>query len=161
MVIGLIYGMILRYWKLCSRVTDVRRRMKTFFRRLLRRGYSKDFLIPLFKKAVENAHKHIRRSPQEFKAMQDRKLVQGYRRVFFHLQYHPNDPSSKIIQRVWRKQVMFPNGKRPLNELVNVEDQRIPIDQLTIAYSRAPNFGNLFSVRKFHMKRGPNVSSLI
>jgi hypothetical protein len=52
-------------------------------------------------------------------------------------------------------------GKHHLNQIKNHEQQRIPIDQLTIAYSRATNFGNMFSVRKFQKKRGRNVSSFI
>jgi hypothetical protein len=106
MIIGLVYGMVFCLWKLCSRVSDVQRRMKTFFRRLLRRGYSKDYLLPLFAKANKNAQQHLCRTPEEFKVMQDKKLVQGSRRIFFHLQYHPVDPNSKVIQRVWREQVV-------------------------------------------------------
>jgi hypothetical protein len=48
--------------------------MKTFFRRLLRRGYSKDYLLPLFAKANKNAQQHLRCTPEEFKVMQDKKL---------------------------------------------------------------------------------------
>jgi hypothetical protein len=115
----------------------------------------------LFAKANDNAQQHLRRTPEEFKAIQDKKLVQGSRRIFFHLQYHPNDPNSKVIQRVWREQVMEPAGQRPLNQLTNYDNNKIPIDQLTIAYSRPPNLGNMFSTRKFHKRRGPKVSSFI
>jgi hypothetical protein len=158
---GLVFGMVLRIMKLCSRACDAQRRIRVFYRRLLRRGYSKDQLTPLFTKAIENACQHFRRTPAELTALQDQKLVQGYRRVFFHLQYHPNDPDSKAIQRVWKEQVMEPSDKPRLNQVYNLQNHRIPIDQLTIAYSRPPNFGNMFSVRKFHKKRGPNVSSFI
>jgi hypothetical protein len=161
MATGLIFGMVLRIMKLCSKITDVQRQICVFYRRLLRRGYSKEQLTLLFNKAIVNAHQHFRRIPQELKLLQDRKLVQGYRRVFFHLQYHPNDPDSCTIQRIWREQVLEPTGQQRLNQIRNHENQRIPIDQLTIAYSRPPNFGNMFSVRKFHKKRGPNVSSFI
>jgi hypothetical protein len=142
--------------KLCSKITDVQRRIRVFYRRLLRRGYSKEQLTPLFNKAIVNTHQHFCRTTQELKLLQDRKLVQG-----FHLQYHPNDPDSRTIQQIWREQVLEPTGHQRLNQIRNHENQRIPIDQLTIAYSRPPNFGNLFSVRKFHKKRGPNVSSFI
>ena len=161
MATGFIFGMVLRIMKLCSNTNDVRQRIQVFYRRLLRRGYSKDQLTPLFNKAIVNAHQHFRRTPQELKLLQDRKLVQGYRRVFFHLQYHPNDPDSRTIQQIWREQVLEPAGKEHINQIRNHENQRIPIDQLTIAYSRPPNFGNMFSVRKFHKKRGPNVSSFL
>jgi dihydroxyacetone kinase-like predicted kinase len=56
-------------------VDDVRRRLCVFFRHLIRLGYSKDTLIQLFAKANENAHKHLRRTPADFKALQDRKLI--------------------------------------------------------------------------------------
>ena len=161
MAVGLVHGMILRIYKLCSKPSDIRRRIKVFFRRLLRRGYSKDYLIPLFTKATENAKKHLRRTAAHLKAMEDAKLLKGYRRVFFHLQYHPNDPDSRIIQQTWKETILQPAGKDHINQVKNLEDQRIPIDQLTIAYSRPPNFGNMFSVRKFNKKRGPNVSSFI
>ena len=160
-VTGLVFGMILRIWKLCSRANDAKRRIKTFFRRLLRRGYTKTFLIPLFAKATENAKRHFRRTPAEFKSAEDAKLVRNHRRVFFHLPYHPNDTKSSVIQRHWRDNVMFPKGKTAFNQVRNHEDEKIPIDQLTIAYHRAPNLGNMFSVRKLHKRRGPSVSSFL
>jgi hypothetical protein len=100
MITGLVFGMILGLWlwKLWSRVSDIKRRIKIFYRCLIRRGYSKDTLILLLTKATENACQHLRRTPQQLCAIQDRKLIQGYRRIFFHLQYHCNDPNSKIIQ---------------------------------------------------------------
>lgn len=161
MAVGLIHGMLLRIYKLCSKPSDIRNRIKVFFRRLLRRGYTKDYLIPLFEKANENAKQHLRRTKSQLKALEDKKLLEGYRRVFFHLQYHPNDPNSRAIQKTWRETVLQPAGQRHLNQFKNLEDQRIPIDQLTIAYSRPPNLGNMFSIRKFHKRRGPKVSSFI
>jgi hypothetical protein len=56
---------------------------------------------------------------------------------------------------------MQPAGQCPLNQLANYNKSKIPIDQLTIAYSRPPNFGNVFSVRKFHKRWGPEVLSFI
>jgi hypothetical protein len=71
MIIGLLYGMVLCLLKLCSKVSDVQRLMKTFFCPLLRRGYSKYYLLPLFAKANENAHDS---TSEEFKVMQDKNL---------------------------------------------------------------------------------------
>jgi hypothetical protein len=86
---GLVFSMILRICKLCSKVSDAQRRIKTFFRRLLRRGYPKDFLISLFAKATENAHRYLRCTMAQSKAAEDAKLIQNHRRVFFYLPYHP------------------------------------------------------------------------
>ena len=150
MVTGLVHGMMLRIYKLCSNPLDIRRRIKTLLRRLLRRGYEKEFLIPLFSKANDNAKQHLTRSRDEIKAREDKKLVEGYRRVFLHLKYHPNDPDSRTIQKIFRNTILHPPGKEHINQVRNHEDEKIPIDQLTIAYSRHHNLGNLFSVRKFH-----------
>jgi uncharacterized protein YjiS (DUF1127 family) len=89
MATGLVFGMVLRIMKLCSRVSDAQRQICVFYRQLLRRGYSKDHLTMLFTNAFENAYQHYRRTRAELKALEDQKLVQGYSRVFFHLQYHP------------------------------------------------------------------------
>jgi hypothetical protein len=56
---------------------------------------------------------------------------------------------------------MFPANERPLNMVTNHRDERVPIDRLTIACHRAPNFGNLFSVRKIQKTPGPSVSSFL
>lgn len=76
MIAGLVFGMILGLWlwKLWSRVSDIKRRIKIFYRCLIRRGYSKDTLIPLFTKATKNAHQHLRRTPQQLCAIQDKKI---------------------------------------------------------------------------------------
>ena len=36
------------------------------------------------------------------------------RRVFLHLPYHPRDPSSKEVQRLWRDFVSYPQNMAPL-----------------------------------------------
>ena len=160
-ITGLVFGMILRIYKLCSNAKDIKERIRVFYRRLLRRGYTKETLIPLFTKAYDNALSHMRRTPAEVKRLNDKKLIESHRRVFLHLPYHPNDPDSSKIQRLWREHVQRPANQRALNCCRNHEGAFIPIDKLTIAYSRAPNLGNMLSVRKFHKRRGAPVSSFL
>jgi hypothetical protein len=45
--------------------------------------------------------------------------------------------------------------------VTNHRDEHIPIDRLAIAYHRAQNFGNLFSVLKIQKTPGPDVSSFL
>ena len=48
--------------------------------------------------------------------------------------------------------IYFPHGSIwisvPDNQIESEENVRVPIDRLTVAYSRAPNIGNLVSYRK-------------
>ena len=158
---GLISGNILRIHQLCSRDDDINDRLRIFFRRLRHRGYSSEALLPIFQKAVDNAKKYLRTSPESRLAAKRAKAEESKRRVFLHLPYHPNDPPSSTVQRLWREHMLHPIGLTPLNHVENDCNERIPIDRLTIAYSRAPNFGNMFSVRKIQKHPGPNVSSFI
>ncbi len=160
-ITGLIFGNILRIFQLCSCPNDIKTRMRVFFRRLRNCNYPPEVLIPLFEKAVENAKTYLRRTPAEHAWRKQLTADSSKRRVFLHLPYHPNDPTSKEIQRLWRHHVMTPPGDTPLNELVNFRGSKLPVDRLTIAYSRAPNLGNLFSVRKIHKHKGLPVSSFI
>ena len=60
---GLIYGMILQIYQLCSKETDVDREMYLFTRRVLDRGHSLDDITTLFSKAINNVKKNLQLSP--------------------------------------------------------------------------------------------------
>ena len=158
---GIVYGGIIRIYQLCTHDSDIKERIRVFFRRLRRSGHCPETLLPLFVKAVANAKKYISTSDEERAATKAAQAESSKRRVFLHLPYHPNDPPARIIQRLWRQHMMLPPGEPPLNRVTNDKGARIPIDQLTVAYSRAPNLGNVFSVRKFQNIPGPNASSFI
>eukprot|EP00956_Cyclotella_meneghiniana_P031504 scaffold82847_cov56-Cyclotella_meneghiniana.AAC.1 len=91
---GLIFGNILRIHQLCSRDDDINDRLRVFFRRLRHRGYSSEALLPIFQKAVDNAKKYLRTSPESRLAAKRAQAEESKRRVFLHLPYHPNDPPS-------------------------------------------------------------------
>ena len=78
-----------------------------------------------------------------------------------HLRYHPNDPPAATIQKVLEKSLFNPKDELPLNQLTNFEGDRIQVDGMLIAYSRAPNIGNLLSYRKINKRQGPKVSSFL
>jgi hypothetical protein len=160
-ITGLIFGNVLRIYQLCSDEQDISNRLVVFFRRLRACNYSPESLLPLFNKAIENTKAYLSRSDADHATRKEAKELDAERRVFLHLPYHPRDPSSKVVQNLWRTHVMFPANERPLNMVTNHRDERIPIDRLTIAYHRAPNFGNLFSVRKIQKTPGPSVSSFL
>ena len=158
---GLIFGNILRIYQLCSRKRDIDQEIKLFFHRILDRGYQLHKITPIFAKAIENAKRYLSRTTEYRKHLQNKKEEESRQRVFYHLPYHPDNPPSSTIQRLWRKHVSHPIGQIPLNYLKNHEGYPVPIKQLTVCYSRAPNLGNLLSYRKIDKRKGPKVSSLL
>ena len=160
-ITGLVFGNVLRIYQLCSDEQDISDRLVVFFRRLRACNYVPEFLLPLFTKAINNAKAYLSRSDAQHKARKAEKTRDAERRVFLHLPFHPSDPSSRVVQDLWRTHVMFPTDERPFNLVTNHRDARVPIDRLTITYHRAPNFGNMFSVRKIQKQPGPSVSSFL
>ena len=80
--------------------------------------------------------------------------------VFFHLEFHPEDPTPRAIHRLWREYVSEPEGASPLRDMPNVFNEVVNLDRLTIAYSRPPNLRNRFSVGDI-FGRGRDVSSYL
>jgi hypothetical protein len=156
---GLIMGNTLRIHQLCTNDADIEEKLDTFFDRLLNRGHQQSTLLPIFLKAIDNAKSYLLRSEEESATIKDDKEEASKRRVYLHLQYNPDDPSSKVIQSLWRRHVSSPSGELPLNEMTNNAGKEIEVDQLTIAYHRAPNLGNLLSYRKIAKRTGSKVSS--
>jgi hypothetical protein len=163
-VSGLIFGHFHRVYQLCSCQEDIEHEIKLFFTRLLDRGYSLTSLIPLFLNAEEKTKQHLVRiqEQQQQQPSQQSDLHNHHHRaqqqthinrdVFFHLAYHPANPPSREIQQLWRTSVMTPPNKMPLTQLANRDGHRISIRKLTVAYSRAPNLGNILSCRKLRAK---------
>jgi hypothetical protein len=160
-IYGLISGMILRIFALCSQVKDIDDELCSFFGCLLDRGYQSDNMVQLFIKAVDNATKYLSQSPAYRKRKKMEKKKASRRRVFLHLPYHPQNPPARVIQDIWRRLVSAPDLKTPLNRLTNHDGYPVPIDRLVIAYSRPPNLNNMLSYRKIDKLSGPKVSSFL
>lgn len=140
---GLIHGHFLRVYQLCSHQHDIDREIDLFYQRLLDRGHSPNTILPLFAKAEERA-----RQISEGNQADNKDKLELNSQLFFHLPFHPSNPSSKHIQTLWHDIVAAPPNEEPLSSLKNKSGFSIPIEKLTIAYSRAPNIGNLLSCRK-------------
>lgn len=154
---GHIHGQLYRIYQLCSYNHDIEREIHAFFTRLLDRGHSLCDLLPLFLTAEQKAkhriatrgrHIQMQTNPQT----NPQNEGQNKNDIFLHLNYHPNNPSASEIQVAWRTHVLSPPGKQSLSNLTNRDGYRIPIKKLTIAYSRAPNLGNLLSCRKLNVR---------
>ena len=101
------------------------------------------------------------------KQLRDEKRKASKRRLYLQIPFHPSDPLRRLLQKMWRNLVLNPPGRLPLNQLHTnnlIEDgvsATVPIDQLIIAYRRAPNMGNLLSYRNIQKCTGLTVSSYL
>ena len=158
---SLVIGQVIRIFSLCTYSEDVQRHIKNLHDRLIRRGYTHYELMPLFEKAVEKADAFLKKTDEE-RAMEKRqKREENEKRVFFHLKYHPDDPRSSVIQKVFRECILQPSGELPFHELRNDVGQKIPVERLTICYSTHPNIGSILSYRKICKRKGLKVSSFL
>jgi len=158
---GLVMGQLIRIFSLCSRIEDVQRHIKNLHDRLVRRGYSHLDLLPLFEQAAKNAEAFTRKSDEERALEKLQKKEENEKRVILHLKYHPQDPPSSVIQRMFRECILQPQGELPFSELTNQEGRKIPLERLTICYSNHPNLGSMLSYRKICNRKGLKVSSFL
>jgi hypothetical protein len=158
---GLIFGNVLLIHQLCSDAQDVVKEIKLFLHRLLDQGYQLTQLTPLFQKALDNAKAYLRRMALDHLRVWSMREASHCQQVFLHLPYHPANPSSKTIQKLWSSQVAATPGQPPLSHLTNEQGYSIPIKRLTIAWHCPPNLGNLLSYRKLHNRTGLKVLSFI
>ena len=119
--------------------------------------HTQEAIGPLFDKAEANARAYMQLSPEERERVKQQKALDAHNQVFLHLQYHPNDPQSRDIQRIWREQVLQPESETPLPDMDNITGDMVGIDKLVVAYSRPLNLKNRFSVRDIN-GRGKSVS---
>ena len=96
-VCGLVSGMVLRIYALCSRDRDIDNELCFFLACLLDRGYQSEALVPLFSKDMDNAIKYLSKSPTYRKRKKMEKMESSRRRVFLHLPYHPQNPSLRVM----------------------------------------------------------------
>ena len=68
--------------------------MKEFYARLLVCEYQRNFLIPAITKGIKGACAFNKRGSVHTCLPDKNKDTQGH--VFFHLTYHPRDPTSKV-----------------------------------------------------------------
>ena len=160
-LVGHIYGNLLRIFRLNSNEDDIIQDTLSFFDRFLVRGHKSEVLTPLFLKGIENARKYIATSNATRLKMKEQKLEEATRRLYLHIEYHPQNPSSSKIQQLFDNIVLNPPGEKPLNQIEAGSGCNIPIDAMTIAYHRAPNLGEYFSYRNISKRKGPPVSSYI
>jgi hypothetical protein len=98
---GLIFGQIPRIYQLCSLSKDIDKELSLFYWYLLNRGHKPEKLLPLFEKGINNAITYLSLSPEQQEAKKKAKIGRLDQCIFLHLPYHPQNPSSSFVQRLW------------------------------------------------------------
>jgi hypothetical protein len=142
---GLVFGQILRIYQLCSLSQDIDKELSLFYKPLLNRSYTSTKLLPLFKKGINNAISYQSLFLEQGEARKKAKVGRLDERIFLHLPYHPQNPSSGFIQSLWQNLIFLPPGQEELTKMTNHEGHHIPIKRLIVAYHRNPNLANLNS----------------
>jgi hypothetical protein len=114
---GLILGMIFRIYSLCTNPADAHMRVKTFYNCVLARGYKPTAIYSLFQKAYNKLQD---KANQTVTVKTDLTNT-----ILFHLQYHPNDPPSSVLQRAWRENVFSPPHCKRLPNISNKAGMKI------------------------------------
>ena len=158
---GLVLGQVLRIFQLSSRDQDINNELRLFYKRLIDRGYSHDGLVPLFVKGIDNAKSYMALSQVQREARKTAKVGRSDERVCFHIPFHPQNPPSKRIQRLWRETILSPAGEKMFTDLRNANGFPVPVKRLIVAYSRNPNIANLTSYRILSKRTGLKASTFI
>ena len=156
-----VYGNILRIFRLNSNEKDVIQDSVTFFRRFLERGHNCDILKPLFLKAITNARKFLNTSNEARATLKLQQAEEARRRLYLHIEYHPQNPPPHQIQQIFNDTMLNPPGKMKLNELDAGLGELVPIDAMIIANHRAKNLGDMLSYRDISNRNGPPASSYL
>jgi hypothetical protein len=147
-------GMIKRFYSLSSFQSDFVRSVISFFRRLCTRGYCPNVLRPLFREAIQRAQTTRSRHEDD---------TDG--RIFLHLQYHPCDPPSRVIQSLFRDILLEPKDRairgHPLPICRNIVGAPTGINRLLVVNHRPPNLKNFLFPRKLREDINAPASSFI
>jgi hypothetical protein len=134
--------------------------VKRFFTRLVARGYMADTIRPIFNQML------TRIASRETSSLPSNEQEQPAPQVpiYFHLTYHPLDPPSSAVQKLFDKHVLKSASKNPYDpplwKMRNGDHEEIGINRLIVAYHRPLNLGNLLVPRKFDNRPGPSVSEM-
>ena len=113
---GIIAGMIRRIYHLTTVETHFKTAIHSFYNRLHVQGYSAKTLIPIFNTYIKQLC--INKSDTTNTATQ-RTDTNTEQCVFLHMPFHPNNPPSSHIQRIFQDTIFSPKKEPTLTSLRN------------------------------------------
>jgi hypothetical protein len=156
---GLVYGSLYRIHRLTSNPLTRQQHIQNLYTRVLARGYNKKELLIAIADANKRYGTQYNHSSTDSEPNKQKAEIDNI--CFFHIPYHPSDPTSNIIQDSFRREIQFPRGLTPLHNLKNHKNTDLGINRLIVAYHRPPNISNLLSPRTMTAANGPAVSSYL
>ncbi len=150
---GLIIGGIGRINRLTSEHSDRQASIQAFYQCLRIRGYSSESLCPLFNKGIAHAssNTHV-----------PRHVVDNNKgRIFLHLPFHPCNPSSHSLQRLFWDVLLSPATEPALLTMQNLNLAAIGINPMAVAYHRPNNLKNILFPRQLKEVATQPVSSIL
>jgi len=126
---SLIYGTMHRYFWQNTKIQDYEAFVTKFFDRLTDRAHKQRDLEPLFRRAAKELKNSSMPNPRPGPRPAQSKDTEQM--LFIHLPYHPQQPSRTSLRD---------HGKTLLASLT---EQSCQFDRLVLAFSRAPNIGDL------------------
>jgi hypothetical protein len=151
---GLIYGMVYRTLRLTSCDIQQRKELYRLYLRLNARGHNKHHILYI----INDAYQRLK----DNNLLYSKQAIQLPLNVcFFHNSYHPHNPTSSAIQRLFDNIINTPTNCIPLCDMKNHKNCMININKLIVAYHRTPNVGNILSSRIMKNNDGPLVSSYL
>jgi hypothetical protein len=148
---GLIYGMLLRIYRLTTDPADCQEMIQNLYNRLVARGYNRDTMLPIFQSAHTKIHSPAITDDTTDSTMKDA--------VILHLPFHPFDPKRKLIQSIFADQLLQNWSSTPLWEQKNHKNRKIGIRRMIVAYHRPKNLANHLVPRRIERTAGPLVST--
>jgi uncharacterized protein (UPF0335 family) len=158
---GLIIGMLLRIHRLTSDKACMKSDIQRFYDRLVARGYQDKGVRELFNDTIAQitSKQNTIENSQFPISFNLGSKTQPEQNLMLHLKYHPYDPPSQLIQKLFRETMLQPLHKEPLADMKTRKGIKCDLQKLTIAYSRHLNIGNILSIRKLN-DENVSVSSI-
>ena len=121
--------MTLRIHRLCSHKKNIDHWLRKFFEYILDQGYYSEITLPLLNDVILSMHTFLATSNAYHLLLKARKEEASRNQVFYKLKFHPGDPHSALIQKVWRNCVLQPPGKPHVSKLRNQFGDHVKIDR--------------------------------
>ena len=159
---GLVLGQVLRIFQLCSREHDIDNELRLFYRRLVDRGHRRELILPLVIKGVNNTNIYMKMLQEQRDVKGKAKVGKLDERVFFQIPFHPQNPASASVQRLWRDISSLHHRVKRSSRIRRIATRILhPHKVYDCCVPSYPNIDNLTSYRKLSNSTGLKASSFI